>query len=195
MPKPYIVKDEYTKRARIEGFRARSVFKLKELDEKYGLFAPGLKVLDLGAAPGSWLQYISAKIEPDGKVLGLDLAPIKPISKNVKTYECDITKPDEVEGYLKKEELGKVDIIVSDLAPATTGIKYTDQQRSLELDQAVLKIAQKHLNPGGALVMKIFQGPKMDQFIKNLKSQFKFVQTTTVSASRDRSKEMYIICY
>ncbi|MBI2600428.1 RlmE family RNA methyltransferase [Candidatus Daviesbacteria bacterium] len=193
MPKPYIVKDKFTIKAKNEGFRARSVYKLFELDQRFNIFKRGMKVLDLGAAPGSWLQLISKSIGPTGFVLGLDLQEIKPIEKNVMTKVCDITNLSQVEKYLNEVNIANPDVIVSDLAPFTTGVKYTDQQRSLELNQVVFEIAKKSLKRG-ILVMKMFEGPDMPWFIKQLKNYFSLVQTTTVKATRDRSKEMYIIC-
>lgn len=193
MPKAYNYKDPLMFKAHREGFRARSVYKLKELDEKFRLVSPGMKILDIGAAPGSWLQYVSKKIG-NGRALGLDLKEISPISSKVITRVCDISDLDEVEKALQERDFSTVDLVISDIAPNTTGIKYLDQKRSIELNQNIVKIAKKHLRRDGHLVMKVFESEEFQRFFKELKRDFKEVNGVKVAASRDRSKEMYIVC-
>ncbi|MFA7681878.1 MAG: RlmE family RNA methyltransferase [Candidatus Peribacteraceae bacterium] len=192
MPRPYIPNDKWSRRAAKEGYRARSVYKLMELDERLRLLKPGMIVLDLGAAPGSWLQYTVEKIGPKGKSIGVDLQPIESIA-GATTYQQDVTDAEGVAAILQKEKVAKVDLILSDLAPSTSGIRDVDQWRSIELNQAVIAIAQRFLKPGGVCVMKVLRGADFDQFLKDLKSQWKKVRTAQVQASRDRSKEIYII--
>jgi len=192
MPKPYVPNDKWSQRAAKAGYRARSVYKLTELDERFRLIRHGMTVLDLGAAPGSWLQYAQEKIGSKGKVIGLDLQSIKPI-KNVSTYEQDITDLEGVEAILQKEGVEQVDLILSDLAPSTSGIKDIDQWKSIELSQVVLSVAERFLKSGGTCVMKVLRGADFDAFLKELKRTWKNVHTVHVKASRDRSKEIYII--
>ncbi len=115
--KPYNPHDRYLVKAKREGFRARSVYKLQELDENLNLFHSGMKVLDIGAAPGSWLQYVSRKIDVKGLAVGLDLQEIEPIAKNVKTFICDITDHDQVGSVIHQLNWKNADIIISDIAP------------------------------------------------------------------------------
>ena len=183
MSKPYIPNDELSRKAKTEGYRARSVYKLKELDEKFNLIKPGMTVLDLGAAPGSWLQYAKEKVGAEGKIIGIDLQEIEPID-GVETIQADITQD---------IDLPNADLILSDLAPSTSGIKDVDQWKSIELNQSVEKIAGKLLKPGGVCVMKVFRGSDFDEFVRELKNKWKTVKTTTVKASRDRSKEIYVL--
>jgi len=202
MPKPYTPNDHWSQRAAKEGYRARSVYKLKELDERFKLIRSGMIVLDLGAAPGSWLQYVSEKIGPKGRAIGLDLQSIEPI-KGAQTFQADITNLDEVTRILKQpNEPNKpnepnqpplFDLILSDLAPSTSGIKDVDQWKSIELSQAVIDVAKRFLKPEGKCVMKVLRGADFDEFLKELKSSWNNVCTAQVKTSRDRSKEIYII--
>lgn len=180
--------------AKKEGFRARSVYKLEELDEKFKLFKKGQNVLDIGAAPGSWLQYVSKKIGGSGKVIGIDLQEIQKIAENVKTYKLDIYDNEALKNILKESNFEMTDLILSDIAPNTTGIKYVDQGRSVDLSRRVFEIAKIYLKPGGRLVMKVFDGEHFQPFIKELKQCYKSVSVTKAVASRDRSSEVYVVC-
>lgn len=226
MPKPYIPNDSWSRKAAKEGYRARSVYKLMELDERFELLKPGMRVLDLAAAPGSWLQYESARIGPTGLAIGIDLQEIAPIAPNVKTFVLDITDSTQVNELLMREfkeikenkEIKETkndtrshshslsslhsltssisstfDIVLSDIAPQTSGIKDVDQWRSIELNQAVLAVAERWLKPGGRCVLKVFRGADFDRFLRNLKRDWKEVNIVTVQASRDRSREVYLI--
>ncbi|MDP7645567.1 MAG: RlmE family RNA methyltransferase [Candidatus Peribacteraceae bacterium] len=189
MPKRYQPNDQLSQQAKAEGYRARSVYKLKELDEKFNLIKPGMAVLDLGAAPGSWLQYAKERVGSEGKVIGIDLQEIEPID-GVETLQADITEPT----LLTLPTIPKsIDLILSDLAPSTSGIKDVDQWKSIELNQAVEKIAEQTLKPGGVCVMKVFRGADFDEFVRELKNQWETVKTAQVKASRDRSREIYIL--
>jgi 23S rRNA (uridine2552-2'-O)-methyltransferase len=194
MPKPYNPHDRLMVKAKQHGFRARSVYKLMELDTKFQLFKSGQKVLDVGAAPGSWLQYISQKIGPQGLAIGLDLQPISPISGNVVTLVSDLNNLDELNLHLNTLDLNKFDIVLSDIAPNTTGIYGLDHLKSVELSKNVYEISKFHLRKSGTLVMKIFQGEHLPAFIKTLKQNFGFVTAVKVKASRDRSREVYLVC-
>jgi len=201
MPKPYTPNDKWSQKAQSEGYRARSVYKLKELDERFKLFKPGMTVLDLGAAPGSWLQYAKEKAGPEGQVIGIDLQPIEPI-EGVTTFQADITNIEEITKILSEQlpnkpnkptQPNKLDLILSDLAPSTSGIKDVDQWKSVELNQAVLKIAQEFLKENGTCVLKALRGADFDEFLKEVKNAWNNVKTTQVKASRDRSKEIYLV--
>lgn len=193
MPKPYSPNDKWSQKAAAEGYRARSVYKLQELDDKFRLIKRGMTVLDLGACPGSWLQYASERIGPDGTAIGLDLTPIDSIADNVHTYEKDITDFGGIASILKQHRVERVDVVLSDLAPKTSGIRDVDQWRSIELSQAVIETAKEFLRPKGYCVMKVLRGADFDEFLTELKQDWSFVKTATVKASRDRSKEVYVI--
>lgn len=193
MPKPYQPNDNLSKNARSEGFRARSVYKLQELDKKFRLFKEEQTILDIGAYPGSWLQYIHEKIGDKGRALGVDLKQIDFIAKNVKTIIGDISKSDELVNRIKSQGFDQFDLVVADMAPNTTGIKYHDQTESLELNKYLFMLAQSLLKKDGRLISKIFQSELIYPFVAELKTYFNKVEITTVSASRDRSTEMYIV--
>lgn len=192
MPKPYTPNDKWSQKAQAEGYRARSVYKLMELDEKFHLLKPGMTVLDLGAAPGSWLQYTVKKIGPKGKALGIDLQEIAPI-EGAKTSVGDILDEQLIKKIIQEEGLQKADIVLSDLAPSTSGIRDVDQWRSVELSEGVVRTAQEVLKPGGTCVIKILRGADFDELYKRLKLTWKQCTTAIPKATRDRSKEVYVI--
>lgn len=206
MPKPYNPQDRYFKKAKEEGYKARSAFKLQEIQEKFRVMRQGDTILDLGAAPGSFLQYVSKIIGPNGNALGVDLQEIKLNLANVKTEVCDIYDDAKVDGLIKRfseakspaggtlTALGKFDVILSDLAPRTSGVKDIDQWKSVELCMQVVEIAKKWLKPHGNLVMKIFQGADFDEFYKDARTRFRTVKITKPDAVRDRSREVYLVC-
>ena len=194
MPKPYIPNDKWSKRAAAEGFRARSVYKLMELDQRFRLIKPGMTVLDIGAAPGSWLQYTSTQVGPEGFVIGIDLQEIKPVADNVARHKADITDVEEIKRILRKENIETVDLVLSDIAPNTSGVKDVDQWRSVELAQAVMDLGMQLLKPGGSCVCKIFRGADFDEFLGKMKLTWSKVGVKTVEASRDRSREVYMVC-
>lgn len=193
MPKPYIPNDKWSKRAASEGYRARSVYKLMEIDDRFGVLKSGDAVLDLGAAPGSWLQYASQAVGPKGLVLGFDLQDIAPVDPNVKTFKADITDRFVVEDLVRKEGLMEVNAVLSDVAPNTSGIKDIDQWKSVELAQASFAVARDMLRRGGCVVVKIFRGADFDEFLKQLKTEWPGVKVFEAEASRDRSREVYLI--
>jgi 23S rRNA (uridine2552-2'-O)-methyltransferase len=190
MPRPG-VPDYYRKRARAEGFVARAVYKLKEIDEKYRLFAPGQRVLDLGCAPGSWLQYLGSRVGPGGLVLGVDLAE----------PEIELVPPLHfLAGDLLSLDLDAVrafspmfDLVVSDLAPKTTGMRDVDQQRSLELAEKAWEVARQLLRSGGHFLVKVFQGPGTPGLVAALKQAFRQVRLVKPRGSRPGSREFYLL--
>jgi len=195
MPKPYTPNDKWSQRAAKEGFRARSVYKLMELDERFRLLRPGMTVLDLGAAPGSWLQYASQKVGEQGKVIGVDLQAIEEVAPNVSVHRFDMTDDVKMARALDEEDVGSVDLVLSDAAPSTSGVKDVDQWKSVELCQAVLAVATRFLRPGGSCAMKIFRGADFDAFLREIKSVgiWGDVRVCKVTASRDRSREVYVV--
>lgn len=193
MPKPYQPNDKWSQKAAAEGYRARSVYKLMELDERHRLLAPGMTVLDLGAAPGSWLQYESEAVGPGGKVIGIDLTPIAPIANNVFTYRHDLMDIPGVRKIVESHGVKQVDLILSDAAPNTSGVADIDQWRSVELTRSIMDTAIAMLRPGGKAVAKIFRGADFDEFVNTVKKQFRMMKVVHVKATRDRSKEVYLV--
>lgn len=194
MPKAYVPNDRVAKRAQHQGYRARSVFKLQELEEKFHLFRPGQRVLDVGAFPGSWLQYAAIEVGPKGKVVGVDIQQIQPVAPNVEIIQQDVTNFTELEKKLAQIGVAQFDLVLSDIAPSTTGIPGVDQAKSVELSQMVVDVADRFLRPRGTLVMKVFEGEDFGAFFRSLKSQYGFVTAYKARTSRDRSIEKYIVC-
>ena len=194
MPGSYLPQDKYFKKAKEQGYRARSVFKLEELQNKYHLIRPGDKVLDLGAAPGSFIQYIQKIIGKDGLLIGLDLTPIKPFSQpNVKAYVGDIFDDKIYDMIFKNHSVRRFDVVTSDLAPATSGIKFVDAGRSFDLNCQVLKVAEKYLKSGGNLVIKAFPGADHGQLIAKARALFEMVHVVKPEAVRNTSREEYLV--
>jgi len=182
--------DRFFKKAKDEGYRARSAYKLEAIQNKFHIIKPGDSVLDLGAAPGSFLQYISRVVGEKGSAVGIDLQEIEPFSqKNIKTYVGDI-----FDDRLYKKFVQPFDVITSDLAPKTSGVKFMDAGRSKELDERVLEIADKYLKKGGNLVMKLLSGSDEGELLSEAKKQFKTVKKFRPEAVRKTSGEIYIIC-
>ena len=190
MSKPFKIHDPYFKKAKAEGYRARSAYKLIEIDDKFKIFKKKQSVLDLGAAPGSWLQVIQKRVGKQGNFVGIDLQKIKSFGDNVALYQTDIFSK-IVEDLLIDD---KFDVITADLAPKTSGVKDVDQWKSIELNQKVIKLAKKHLKLKGIVVLKVFVGADFQDFIKKVKAIFKKVNSFKPRACRDRSFETYLIC-
>lgn len=185
------IKDFYYYRAKKENYPARSIYKLREIDEKYHILKPGYKVLDLGCSPGSWTKYCSEKIGDKGLVVGVDKQEFKmPELKNIIFIKEDIFKMDI--GKIQ-HILPSFDVVLSDMAPSTTGIREVDQARSLELAGKAFFITQKVLRKGGSFVCKVFQGPDIKNFIEKLKTEFQFVKTIKPAGSRKESFETFIL--
>jgi len=187
------VKDHYFKKAKKENFLARSVYKLQEIDEKYKIIEQGDQVVDFGYAPGSWAQYTSTRIADNGIVVGLDIKPItKQLMsvKNIKLFEKDIFEVNEL------QELGvetKFDVVLSDMAPNTTGIKSVDQDRSLNLIEMVFHLLPKFLDIGGNIVIKVFDSHGAQVYLKEQKKLFKEYHYLKPKSTRSISKEFFVI--
>jgi 23S rRNA (uridine2552-2'-O)-methyltransferase len=183
--------DHYTRRAREEKWLARSVYKLEEIDRKGRLLRPGDRVLDLGCYPGSWSQYSVVKVGPKGEVVGVDLKrPDRFSSSRFRFIEADVLSLDVV--WLR-EQVGTRDVVISDLAPATSGIAVTDTSRSLELAHRALEIALAVLKKGGHFLCKVFEGAEVKAFRAELAGHFARVQTHRPSAVRKASREIYLL--
>jgi 23S rRNA (uridine2552-2'-O)-methyltransferase len=185
------INEFFTRKARKEGYPARSVYKLQEIDEKYHLFKNGDKVLDLGCAPGSWLIYVANKIGSQGKVVGVDIKDIKiPPRENIIFIKKDVM---DFEKSGAKELNQKYQAVISDLAPSTSGIESVDTGKSLELCEKAFDIAKKVLAPGGNFVCKIFEGELTNDFFKEVEKSFKFTKRFRPKAVIKRSKEFYVV--
>jgi 23S rRNA (uridine2552-2'-O)-methyltransferase len=190
--------DFFFDKAKEEGYPARSVYKLKEIDKKYRIIKKNNVVLDLGCAPGSWMMYLSQKVGPRGKVVGIDIQDINIlIEKNMKFTKGDIREVLSIwksEIFRGEEKQSMFDVIVSDMAPKTTGIKFADAEESLELAEEAFNVAKAFLKNKGNLVIKIFESGDTAQFIKRLKSCFKIVKRFSPEATRKQSREFYVVC-
>ncbi len=183
--------DHYTRRAQKENYPARSVYKLAEIQKKHQVIKKGDRILDLGCAPGSWLKYAGEQTGPGGSVLGVDLTPVKvPMPANVRSMVGDIYElgqdPDEAFG-------GAFQVVLSDMAPATTGHKFSDGVRSFELCNAALAVADALLQPGGNFVCKIFQSEDFKTFCDQVKSRFDRMKIFKPQSSRKASPEVFVI--
>ncbi len=188
--KPTGKPDPYTAKAKKEGYPARSVYKLEEIDRRLRLVRPGLRVLDLGAAPGSWTRYLADKVGPRGAVVALDLNPLKITAPpHVTQREIDLLAcPLE-----DLAALGPFDLVVSDMAPHTSGLRDQDVARSEELVERAIAIADVTLCAGGAFVAKIFQGGGFDQVRASLRARYDTVRGIKPEASRKESSEIYLV--
>jgi 23S rRNA (uridine2552-2'-O)-methyltransferase len=183
-------KDRFHQQAKKQGFRARSVFKLEEIDQKFDLFRPGGRVLDLGCAPGSWLQYAAGRVGPGGRMVGIDRTLIELALPNVRLMVGDVhsVTPEELLG-----DLGHFDVVLSDMAPDTTGIRHVDQTRSEGLFERALDIAIATLDHGGHFVGKLFQGPDFQKLMTRCRAEFAQVKPVKPASSRTTSIEQYIV--
>jgi len=185
-------KDPYSKQARQSHYRSRAVYKLMEIDENDKLLHKGQTVIDLGAAPGSWSQYVAEKVSPTGKVIAVDILHMDPID-NVQFIEGDFTEQETFEKCLQDIEKHKVDLVISDMAPNLSGIKATDQARSLYLADVARDLAYRVLRPEGDFLVKIFQGSDTDRYRLELQEHFARILTRKPGASRDSSREFYLL--
>lgn len=184
--------DEYVKRAQKEGYRSRAVYKLLEIHEKDRLLRPGLTVVDLGAAPGGWSQLAAQLVGGRGAVIALDLLPMEPLP-GVGFIQGDFRETAVLERLLEMLNGRPVDLVISDMAPNTSGVKAVDQPRGMYLAELALDFARQCLRPGGDLLVKVFQGEGFDAFLKNLRAAFTTVAPRKPKASRARSAERYLL--
>ena len=186
------VADSYVKRARAEGMRSRASYKLEQITGRDRLLAPGMLVVDLGAAPGGWSQVAARRIAPGGRVIALDSLDM-PWLAGVTVIRGDFRDADAVEALELALGGGKADLVLSDMAPNLSGIPATDQARALELAEMARDFASKHLKPQGNFLVKAFQGAGFEDFVKSLRQQFRTVAVRKPEASRSRSREVYVL--
>lgn len=189
----YRRKDSYHRRAKAEGYRARSAYKLAELDRRFGLLGPGSHVVDLGAWPGGWLQVVLDRIGPKGRVVGIDLTPLEPLgAPNAVLLVADVRDPATAD--LVRERLGRpADVVLSDLAPKLTGVRATDEARGAELARAALAFLPKVLRGGGRLLMKLFMTPASETLRHEVGLLFSRVSAIRPEATRRGSAELYVV--
>lgn len=184
--------DEYVKRAQEEGYRSRAAYKLLEIQEKDRLLRPGLTVVDLGAAPGGWSQLAARLVGGQGAVIALDVLPMEPLA-GVEFIQGDFRETEVLERLMAMLNGRPVDLVISDMAPNTSGIKAVDQPRVMYLAELALDFAQDRLRPGGGFLVKVFQGEGFDPFLKNVREAFATVVARKPKASRARSAEQYLL--
>ena len=189
----YRLRDTYYKKAKQQGYRSRAAYKLLELQERFRILRAGESVVDLGAAPGGWLQVAAKLVGPSGKVFGVDLQAIETLNqKNIIIIRGDITAPETEQRIM--EYLGRAaDSVISDVSPKLTGVRDTDEARSLELNRTAMAIAKRLLRPGGSFLIKSFVSEELRSFSAELEKQFRSVQRTRPDASRKGSSEIYFV--
>lgn len=186
------VTDPYVKKAQQEGYRSRATYKLLEIQQKDFILKKGMRVVDLGAAPGGWSEVALKYIGPSGKILALDRLPFKPIA-GVEFIEGDFTEIEVLEKVLAALEGHPVDIVMSDMAPNITGLASVDIPKMMYLAELALDFSKKTLVPGGTLLVKVFQGSGFPEFTKELRQHFREVKIRKPKSSREDSKEVYLL--
>jgi 23S rRNA (uridine2552-2'-O)-methyltransferase len=186
------VNDAYVQRARAEGWRSRAAFKLIEVDDKDKLLRPGMTVVDLGSAPGSWSQVAARRVAPGGRLVALDLLPMDPLHA-VQFIQGDFRDDEVLQALAKALDGRQVDLVLSDMAPNMSGIAVVDQARVMLLAELTLEFCGQHLKPGGDMLVKVFQGDGFMDLRKALQEQFRTLQMRKPAASRNRSAEIYLL--
>jgi 23S rRNA (uridine2552-2'-O)-methyltransferase len=193
MGKPYRPKDHYFQRAKQRGFRARSAFKLEELVERFDLLRPGARVLDLGAAPGGFLQVIARMVGPSGLAVGVDLVALRPFTEAwVRTAVVDVLA-DGAQAQIEAVARGPYDAVLSDMAPKTTGVRATDEARSVRLAERALELGRVLGKPGSSFVTKLFMGGDFEAFRAQLREAYREVKVVRPEATRSASVEIYLV--
>lgn len=184
-------RDYYYRKAKQLDYRSRASFKLIQINDRFNLIRPGSTVVDLGAAPGGWLQVAAERVGPKGKVVGVDLQPIEPL-EGVQTIKGDI-RSQAVRDELLALTGGRVDLVMSDMSPNISGSYSMDHARSIELCEMALDFAMRTLSPGGRLLVKMFEGDLSNDFLAEVKKHFATVKRFSPEASRSSSSEIYVI--
>ncbi|HTO40629.1 MAG TPA: RlmE family RNA methyltransferase [Rhizomicrobium sp.] len=183
--------DPYVHAAKTKGYRSRAAFKLLELDSKFHFLTKGARIIDLGAAPGGWCQVAAEKLGASGHIVAIDILDIEPLP-GVTFFHADLTDP-EIPAQLKAALGGPADVVLSDMAAATTGHRMTDHIRTTALLEAALDLAEDVLRPGGAFIGKAFQGGTTGDLLTRIKMQFRDVKHVKPPASRAESVELYLV--
>jgi 23S rRNA (uridine2552-2'-O)-methyltransferase len=197
------VNDPYVRQAQKDGYRARAAYKLKEIDESLGLVRPGMAIVDLGSTPGAWSQYLRRRLSPqgaavgqlDGTIVALDLLPMEPI-EGVHFIQGDFREEAvlaELQATLAAKGIGKLDLVVSDMAPNLSGIADTDAARIELLIELAVDFARQQLKPEGALVVKLFHGGAYEPMVALFRDTFRVVKPVKPKASRDKSAETFLV--
>jgi len=186
------VNDPFVKQAQLDGYRSRSAYKLIELNDKDRLIKPGMRIMDLGSAPGGWSQVAGKLVGRKGRVLATDILPMEPIT-NVDFIQGDFTDDKVVEELLAWLDGGRFDLIISDIAPNLSGIDSADQAGSMYFLELALDIVRRTLKPGASFAAKMFQGSGSDEYVKELRKSFEKVLIRKPAASRAQSREVYIV--
>ena len=199
------IHDTYVKLAHKEGYRSRAAYKIKEIDESCGLIKPGQVVVDLGAVPGAWSQYVRRRFAPreagvggaaagelNGRIIALDLLPFEPL-EGVTFLQGDFGEEAVLQQLVGLLDGRAVDVVLSDMAPNLSGVEVTDAARIANLVELALEFAQSHLRPQGALVCKVFHGSGYSQLVEQFRRAFKVVKAVKPKASRDRSSETFLV--
>lgn len=186
------VNDEYVKRAQKEGYRARAAYKLIEIDDKDKLIKPGMTVVDLGCAPGSWTQVAKQRLKGKGRIIGLDLLDMLPIA-GVEFIQGDFREEDILKLLEEKLNNQPVDLVIADMAPNISGVKDADQAGAAYLTELALAFSQEWLKPKGNFLVKVFVGSGFDDIVKQMRAEFDKVVTRKPKASRGRSNEVYLL--
>lgn len=184
--------DPYVKQAQKEGYRSRAVYKLLEMNERYHLFKPGMTIIDLGAAPGSWSQVVVKMIKPNGRLIAMDILPMDEIP-GVEFIQGDFSDELIVNQITTLLGGAKADWVISDMAPNMSGNESVDLPRSMYLSELALAFALETLKPTGGFLIKIFQGEGFDAYLMDVRRHFKSVAVRKPKASRDRSREVYLM--
>lgn len=184
--------DEYVKKAQKLGLRSRAVFKIEEINNKDKLIKPGMKVVDLGAAPGGWSEYAVKAVGDNGQVVACDILPMDPIP-GVDFLQGDFREEAVLGALLTRIDGQNIDVVMSDMAANFTGNDSADSARSMYLVELALDMCHQVLKPNGAFVVKVFQGEGFDQFMKDVRNVFKVVKTRKPESSRARSREVYLV--
>jgi 23S rRNA (uridine2552-2'-O)-methyltransferase len=184
--------DPFVKQAQKDGYRSRSAYKLIELNEKDRLIRPGMRIMDLGSAPGGWSQVAGKLVGAKGRVLATDILPMDGLM-NVDFIQGDFTDDAIVQQLLDWLGSGKFDLIISDIAPNITGISVADQASSIYFLELALDTVRRTLKPGASFVAKMFQGSGSDQYLKELRTHFEKVTIRKPAASRKESREVYVV--
>lgn len=186
------VSDPFVQRAQKEGYRSRAAYKLLEIDERDHLIKPGMVVVDLGATPGGWCQVVGQKLAGRGRIIALDLLPLQPLA-HVEFIQGDFREEAVLRQLEEKLAGQQIGLVISDMAPNISGIDSADQARAMYLAELALDFSIQHLAPGGAFLVKVFQGSGFEEYLKLMRSHFTKVVVRKPKASRDRSSEQYLL--
>lgn len=186
------VNDEFVKRAQREGYRARAAYKLMEIDDKDHLIKPGMVVVDLGSAPGSWSQVVSQRLKGQGSIIALDLLEMQSMP-GVTFIQGDFREQSVLDALEKTLNGKPLDLVISDMAPNISGISAMDQANAAYLTELALDFSETWLKPGGHFLVKVFVGSGFDEIVRRMRSSFDKVLTRKPKASRDRSSEVYLL--